>query len=455
MRSSIIIFGMCLCGVVLGYNLGVFSAIYIYIDHLFHASMQTISLISASLPLAAALSALCIGFSADRIGRRTCLLLSAILFILGALQNAVAESLFGFVLGRTMLGLAVGMCTVLVPLYLVELAPVEVRGRWVILYFISINLGVLVASILGHGLLYMGLWRFLLLLSAVPAIVMLFVCYYLPESPRWLILNGQQGQAGQALIKLFGSKKAMAIISDMDAVHHRKIYQKVQLKSWQGLKMLLVGVLINMFAQAVGVHAVASYLVIMLDRLNFSWHLMTALSSVAAALIFIVSALFAMRLIDYLSRRKMLLLGLTGTISSLLVIAWSLNSGHDPTLSALTVSFGCVFFLGCQGFSLAPMASLLPAELFPQSLRGAGMGLSIAAGWATNTVIVYSFPKMLSEYGANISFGVFLIFAAVAWGWCYFNVPETNQVALEKMETHLLSAEDSELDYEDAVSGSL
>jgi MFS family permease len=250
-------------------------------------------------------------------------------------------------------------------------------------------------------------------------------------------MHGQNGQAGQALIKLFGAKKAMSIISAMDAIDHRRIYSKVKLTSASGLRILLLGMLINIFAQAVGIHAVVAYATVVLQQIQVQNSYVDLFSNMMISFVLMLASLLSARVIDTLSRRKMLLLGMSGMVTSLVIITWALHNMHSDDFMVVLILFGCLFFVGSQGFSIGPIASLLPAEIFPQSLRGVGMGISIAAYWITNTIIVYAFPRLLEQYSANLAFIIFLFFTIIAWIWTYFNIPETSQVPLERLEKNL------------------
>ena len=443
MRVSLTILLMLLCSALLGYQVGIFPVASNAIDHVFHLQAMSLAMVSASLPLAAAVFAVVTGVMSDRVGRRLMLMMAAAFFAMGAMQCASSESLLEFVFGRLMLGAAVGMSAVVAPLYLVEIAPVAQRGQWVAFCFLSVNVGIFCACLIGGMFAQYDAWRMVIALSAIPAVLLGGLSFFIPESPRWLILHGLQGQASQGLIKLFGAKRAMEIISGMEAVDHRTIYQPVKLLSHQGTRILLLGMLINIFSQAIGIHAIVTYATMTLERAGWTGYFVDLLSNLFIAIIFMVAAMSSAHLIDQLSRRKMLLFGLAGIVVSLIVVSWGFHNMHQSAFSSVFVLLGCVLFIGCQGFSLGPMASLLPAEIFPQSLRGVGMGLSIAAGWVTKTIIVYAFPKMLGDYGANISFVTFLFFALLAWVWCYFSVPETSRVPLEKLERNLLSGHDN------------
>jgi SP family galactose:H+ symporter-like MFS transporter len=436
-------FAMLLSGVVLGYELGIFPVVIPVIHSVFQVNFDSISIITAVLPIAAAFAAVISGTLSDSIGRRSIVLLGAVCILFGTLECSIAESIYEFVFGRIVIGCGVGIMAVILPLYLVEVAPAQRRGGWVAIYFLSVNVGIFLSCLIGSIFVYLDSWRSVFMLGAIPGMALFIIGLLLPESPRWLIMAGQQGQAGQALIKLFGSKKAMSIISAMDAMDHRTIYKPTSLLSHQGLRIVLLGLLINIFAQAVGIHAVVAYATVVLQKIRVNDRYIDLFSNILISFILMVSAMLCARVIDSLSRRKLLLLGMTGMVTSLVIITWALHNINSDDFMTVILLFGCVFFVGAQGFSIGPIASLLPAEIFPQTLRGKGMGISIAAYWITNTIIVYAFPRLLMGYGANLAFVIFLIFAIIAWVWVYYNIPETNQIALELLEKNLQQGRDN------------
>lgn len=437
MRVSTIMMAMLLSGIVLGYELGILPVVIPTVHYVFQASVHSISLVTAVLPVAAAVAALVSGVCADWLGRRNILLIGALLILFGTLECAISESLVEFVFGRILIGGGVGTTAVMLPLYLVEVAPAQRRGTWVAIFFLSVNIGVFLSCIIGTIFSLLQGWRGVFMVAGVPGLLLFFVGLSLPESPRWLIMSGRQGQAGKALIQLFGTKSAMSIISAMDAVDHRIIYQPTKLLSHTGLRILFLGLLINIFAQAVGVHAVEGYAAIVLQNMHLNARYIDLFSNMVVSLLLMVAALLAIRFIDRLPRRKMLLIGMSGIVTSLVMMSWALHNIGKDEFMIVVVLMSCMFFVMAQGFSLGPIASLLPAEIFPQSIRGKGMGLSIAAYWITNTIIVYAFPRLLMDYGANLAFIIFLLFALLAWVWMYYNIPETSQVSLERLEMNL------------------
>ena len=437
MRVSLIMLTTLLCGVVVGYELGIFSVIVPTIHKIFKLSFSDLSFIVAVLPLVAACAAIISGVCATRIGRRLIIIIGSSLLLLGTLECSVAESITEFIFGRLIIAAGIGVMTVIIPLYLVEISPAQQRGQWVAVFFLAINAGVLFSCLIGSIFAYLEGWRVVFMLGAFPATILTIFCYLLPESPRWLIINGQQGKASQAWIELFGSKCAMAIISAMDAVDHRTIYKPLKLFSGHGLRIILLGLLINIFSQAVGTHAVEAYATVILQKFNVSDTYVDLFSNSMIALVLMSAALLSIHVIDQFSRRGMLLLGVSGMVTSLVIITWGLHNLQTDSFMPILILFGSIFFVASQGFSIAPIAYLLPAEIFPQSLRGVGMGISMAAYWITNTIIVYAFPRLLTDYGANLAFLIFLFFTILAWVWIYFNVPETTQISLECLEKNL------------------
>ena len=411
MRTPVMIIIMLLCGLALGYEVGIFPTVMNSLTYLFHLNTTLIPIVAASPSLAAAVAAILAGFLADRFGRRVFLLASLVLFMLGVLESSIAESLTEFIVGRVLFGCSVGMMFVLIPLYIIELSPTNRRGRFMATYFLAINIGIFLACFVGFLAMTHDVWRFLIVLGFFPMIIVCLSFWFIPESPRWL---AQQTAA--------------------PSVPRSK---PVTLWDERGIRILLIGMIINIFAQAVGVHAIAVYATLTMHNISAHDGFSSLTSNIMMAFSLIIGTFLAVRVIDTFPRRRLLLLGMSGMTTSLVLLSWALQHQSDVEFMTFIVLVACALFVGCQGFSLAPMASLLPGELFPQSFRGVGMGICSAVYWITNTIVVYAFPHMLIEYGAAVSFLVFLFFTLIAWIWFYFNIPETSQVSLEVLEQHV------------------
>lgn len=411
MRMLLMIVLMLLSGIALGYELGIFPTLINTLTQSFHLTVKLIPLVSAVSSLAAALAAILFGCLADYFGRRVFLLIAIVLFVLGVLESSIAESLSEFIVGRLLFGFGMGAIFVLIPLYIIELSPATYRGRWMAAYFLSINIGIFTACFIGFLLIAHETWRFLIVLGFLPMFIVCANTFFIPESPRWL---------------------AQAI-----KVPNLSALGPVTLWDDRGIRILLIGMLINIFAQAVGIHAMAVYATLSMHNMSVHDDFSNFTSNIMVAFTLIIGTFLAVRVIDMFPRRRLLLLGMNGMTTSLVLLLWALQHVTDMDFMAFIVLISCTLFVGCQGFSLAPMASLLPGELFPQSLRGVGMGICSSVYWITNTIIVYAFPHMLIEYGATVSFLVFLCFTLIAWTWFYFNIPETGQVTLEILEKNV------------------
>ena len=428
MRMPIMIMLMLLSGISLGYEVGIFPTIINSLTQSFHLTLTVIPVVAASSSIAAALAALACGFLADYFGRRVFLLAAIVIFTLGILESSIAESLSELLFGRILFGCGMGALFVLTPIYLIELSPANHRGQWMATYFLAINIGIFMACVIGFLCMTHHVWRFLMVLGFFPMVLIGLCSRFMPESPRWLMQK--------------------------TAASHTAIAKPVTLWDERGIKVLLIGMIINIFAQAVGVHAIVVYATLTMHGLSLHDSFSSLTSNIMMAFAIMIGTFLAVRVIDAVPRRRLLLLGMSGMTTSLVLLSWALGHQTDVSFMTFIVLVACALFVGCHGFSLAPMASLLPGELFPQSVRGAGMGICSSVYWITNTIVVYAFPHMLIEYGAMISFLVFLGFTLIAWVWFYFNIPETSQVSLEILEQHVQEGrQNRHLGVEDVFAG--
>jgi MFS family permease len=205
------------------------------------------------------------------------------------------------------------------------------------------------------------------------------------------------------------------------------------------VRIILLGAIVSIFTQAVGINAIIYYAPTIFEETGFSQATVSILATVGIGFTVTFAAVIAAIFIDKVGRRKLLLFGLAGIILSLAVIIFSFYFIKNPIILGWMVLSGSVLFVLCQGLSVGPACFLIPSEIFPVKIRGLGMGIAIAFNWLTNAVVAFLFPIVLGNYGATSSFVLFFINAVVGWVLFYLYVPETRNVSLEQIEMNLLS----------------
>lgn len=384
----------------------------------------------------------------DRIGRKKPLLLSAVLFLLSALGCAVMPSLFLITASRFIGGVGIGLASNVVPLYISEIAPARSRGRLITYYQFALTLGILVAYLtnaafvnyaLGHtngkaascfdSVTTTEVWRAMLGLGAVPAVLFLAGLFLVPESPRWLFQQNrvEEGKSILAAIGMGdeGEKEATAIArNDDDKVSYKELFSP----RWR--KALLIGLLLPLFSQFSGINAIIYYGPSILSNagISLSNSLLSQVIFGAANMLFTLVAIWK---VDSAGRRPLYLAGTAGAAVSLLCTGICFATGATASSWLLV----CVLaFLACFAFSIGPLKFVVAAEIFPNKIRGRAMAISIMVMWVADTIVGQLTPVLLKSIGTPATFWSFAAFCAIAFVVVYKLLPETKGKSLEQIE---------------------
>ncbi|MGH8300579.1 MAG: sugar porter family MFS transporter [Steroidobacteraceae bacterium] len=429
-------------GLLFGYDTGVVNGALLYMGRDLHLTAADEGFITAALLLGAALGALLAGRLADRMGRRRTLWLLAGTFVAGAIACALApdrSALAGF---RFLLGLAVGGASVVVPTYLAELAPPELRGRLVTQNELMIVSGQLLAFAVNAVIAQVwgeshGVWRWMLGVAAAPGIVLGIGAIFLPESPRWLIARARTGEAEAVLGRLRPPGTAALEVRSITELASAEAASDLQ--GWSALRIpwvravLLVGIGIGIVQQVTGVNSIMYYGTQILSRSGLGIQGALA-ANVLNGVISVLATFLGIALVGRTRRRWMLVIGLVGTTSSLLLLGVvSLLFQPSTSLAYLVLGAMSLFLCFQQGF-VSPVTWLLLSEIFPLKVRGLGMGAATLVLWGANFVVAFSFPQLVAGFGVSSTFFGFMAVGILAVAFSARYVPETGGRSLEAIE---------------------
>lgn len=432
-------------GLLFGYDTGVVNGALPYMARADQLNLTpfTEGLVVSSLLFGAACGSVAGGRLADRLGRRKCIIYLALMFFFAALGCTLSPNVYVMVLCRFILGLAVGGASVTVPTYLAEISPVEQRGRIVTQNELMIVSGQFLAfvfnAILGVTLGNTGhVWRYMLFLATLPAIILFFGMLRMPESPRWLALKGQIGESLNILVRLRDSKNAA--IAELNAIqdnlkseaYTNKFSFKDLTQPWIR-RVIFIGIGIAVATRFTGINTIMFYGTQILMNAGFSTQI-ALIANVANGLTSVFATILGIWLLTKIGRRTMFLIGLSGTTTSLLCIALSsyFLEGTTP-LPYIVLSLTIIFLAFMQG-CIAPILWLLLAEIFPSNLRGLGMGICVFFLWITDFCIGLAFPVLLSKFGLFMTFMFFVFSGIVAIIFVKTCIPETKDRSLEEIE---------------------
>ncbi|GAA5162323.1 MULTISPECIES: sugar porter family MFS transporter [Amycolatopsis] len=432
-------------GLLFGYDTGVINGALPYMRSDLGLTPFTEGLVTSSLLLGAALGAVAGGRLSDRRGRRRTILLLAVVFLAGTLGCTLAPATAVMVGSRFVLGLAVGGASVTVPTYLAEVSPAERRGRLVTQNELMIVTGQLLAftfnAVIGNAFGESGgVWRWMLVLATLPAVVLWFGMLVLPESPRWLAARGRSGEALAVLRQVRAAHRAEAELAEVEQLAAAD--ERSRSGGWADLatpwlrRLVGVGVGIAVVQQITGVNSIMYYGTQILTGAGFSANgALTA--NIANGVISVLATFAGIWLLGRRNRRPVLLAGQAGTLCALLLIGiFSLvlpaGTGRAFVVLALTVTF-----LAFQQGAISPVTWLMLSEIFPLRLRGFGFGLCALVLWLTNFAIGLLFPVLVDGMGISGTFFLFVVLGLGAVAFVAKHVPETRGRSLETLEEEL------------------
>lgn len=429
-------------GLLFGYDTGVVNGALLYMRRDLSLTPADEGLVTAVLLLGAALGSLLAGRLADRIGRRATMWLLAATFVAGALACAVAPNQGALAAFRFCLGLAVGGASVVVPTYLAELAPPEMRGRLVTQNELMIVSGQLLAFAVNAVIAHIwgdshSIWRWMLGVAAVPGIALGIGATFLPESPRWLIARSRPHAAEAVLGRL--RQPGTAAVEARAIAELAAKESAADMQGWSALRtpwlraVLLVGIGIGVVQQVTGVNSIMYYGTQILSRSGLAFQGALA-ANVLNGVVSVLATLIGIALVGRTGRRWMLVTGLTGTTASLLLLGIvSLLFQPSPALSYLVLGAMSLFLCFQQGF-VSPVTWLLLSEIFPLKIRGLGMGAATLVLWGANFVVAFSFPQLVADFGISFTFFGFVAVGILAVLFSMRRVPETGRRSLEEIE---------------------
>ncbi len=411
----------------------------------------------ASMLLGCAVGAFFAGRFADQYGRKTLLIVAAILFIISALGSGISDSSLEFVIYRIIGGLAVGAASVMTPAYISEIAPAHIRGMLTTLQQIAIISGLFMAFISNYLLainagastseFWLGFeaWRWMFWMELIPATVFFVTLFFIPESPRFLALKNQRAKAEAVLKKIYGKQEAINKVEDIynsfSKDHHPpRLSDLIDKTSGKLRSVVWVGIGLATFQQLVGINVVFYYGSVLWQAAGFSESDALMINILSGGLSILACAI-TLILIDKIGRKPFLTLGSIGMSLSLAIMVYifananmdvsgELQLGEQGVIALIAANVYVFFF----NMSWGPVMWVMLGEMFPNQIRGSGLAVSGLAQWGSNFAITMTFPVMLTSIGLAGAYGFYTISALIAAIFVYKFVHETKGIELESME---------------------
>lgn len=393
------------------------------------------------------------GGLSDKFGRKRMLILAASLFAISSLLTGWAGSFNQFIVWRILGGVAIGMASNLSPLYIAEVAPAALRGRLVTLNQLTIVFGILAAQLLNltiaekvaDGATVQMIaqswngqygWRWMFTLVAVPSAAFFLFAFFVPESPRWLVKNGQDDLARRVLARIGGEAYAQAQTADIRKTIAAEEVARVPLRTLLQPKLkrvLLIGCGLAVLQQWSGINVLFNYAQNIFQGAGFGVNTVL-LFIVITGLVNLLFTFVALGTVDRWGRRSLMLFGCAGIAAShvLIGLAYALQ------LQGLAVLLFALAAIGCYGMSLAPVTWVLISEIFPNRIRGTAISVAVSALWIACFVLTYTFPILERGIGTGNTFWTYAGICIVGFLFIRAFVPETKGKSLEDIERQLL-----------------
>ncbi|KAK9120468.1 hypothetical protein Syun_018085 [Stephania yunnanensis] len=389
---------------------------------------------------------------ADYLGRRRELILSATMYLVGAIVTSIAPDFAIMVIGRFLYGIGIGLAMHAAPLYIAETSASQIRGRLISLKEFFIVLGMLLGYVVGS--LEIGIsggWRYMYATSAPISVIMGIGMWWLPPSPRWLLLCAIQGKgrvqdARETAINCLCVLRGPAIgdsapvlidviLTEVSCACEEKETSITDVFRGKCLKALIIGAGLVLFQQITGQPSVLYYAAAILQSAGFSAASDATRVSILLGLLKLIMTGVAVVAVDKLGRRPLLLGGVSGIVISLFLLA----SYYTVLSSAPAVAVvALLLYVGCYQLSFGPIGWLMISEIFPLRLRGRGLSIAVLVNFAANALVTFAFSPLQSLLGAGMLFVLFGVIAILSLVFIFFVVPETKGLTLEEIEAKIL-----------------
>lgn len=417
-------------GFLFGFDTAVISGVEKIIQQLFNLSPFRHGLVISSALFGTMAGSLISGRLSDKFGRRPVLLAIAVLFAVSAFGSGLANNVWSFVLYRFLGGIAVGGSSVSAPMYISEISPKKIRGRMTAMFQFNVILGILIAylsNFMIEKLVSHEAWRWMLAIGGVPAVIYFILLFLVPESPRYLLMQGKIEKAGAVLRRIetknieYKLHEISATVAGGSEVFFSRKF----------LKPITIAFLVAMFNQFSGINAILYYAPRIFELAGFS----SSQALLQPILIGLTNGLFTMlglMIIDRVGRKKLLIVGSIGMAGCLALIAYSFYVHSFESYALLFYLIGYILFFA---FSTGAVIWVLISEIFPNSVRARGQSLGSFTHWFFASLVTFLFPVIVGDYRygpghAFLFFSIMMIVQAFTV-WKYF--PETKGKSLEEI----------------------
>lgn len=425
-------------GLLFGYDTAVVVGAIGFIEEKYKLSAAMTGWAASCALIGCMIGAMLAGWLSDRLGRRKVLMISAWAFAISSIGIMIPQGLGLFITFRMIGGFGIGIASILSPLYISEIAPAHIRGRLISIYQLGIVIGILliyfvnaiIAGLYDHTWNVDTGWRWMFGSGIVPSILFIALLLKAPESPRWLAARRRWDDASDILTKVNGSEKAeIELLAIRESLSERQGRFSDLVKP--GLRTaLIIGIVLAVFSQVTGINAIMYYAPVIFQQTGDGTS--SALTqTIWVGGINVLMTLVAIRYVDQLGRKKLLMIGAAGMAVCLALVA--VLFGNIAT-AGIGILIGILLYISFFAISLGPLTFVVVAEIFPNAVRGRAMGVAIFFLWLSVYAVSQSFPMLLEAIGPASTFWIYMAMSVAAFLFIWRSVPETKEKTLEEIQ---------------------
>jgi sugar porter (SP) family MFS transporter len=421
-------------GLLFGFDTAVINGALIFLRQELSLSTRETEWATSSLLVGCAAGAAVAGWLTDRLGRRRILIVSAVLFAASAVGAAVPRTLAEFVAARLAGGVAIGVASVLAPLYIAEISPRAIRGRLVSLNQMAIVSGILLAYFVNWLLSFGGpsSWRWMFASAAVPSVAFLVALLFVPESPRFLVETGREAEAAAVLERVGGRAQAVAELAEIRETLAAEPGTLGELLGQRLRKPLGIAIFLAVFQQVTGINTVIYYgSLIFKEQVGGQSDSAAIGANVVIGVVNVVMTLVAISTIDRLGRRPLMMTASSGMAVSLGVLAVLFLREPPP---ALLVLGAILVYVASFSVGLGPGVWVVISELFPTRIRGRAMSIATLCLWLACILVTATFLSLVEAVGPAGAFSIYAAASVLNVLFIWRVMPETKGRSLEEIE---------------------
>ncbi len=425
-------------GLLFGYDTAVVAGAIGFIEEKYHLSPAMTGWTASCALIGCMIGAMVAGVLSDKLGRRKVLMISAWAFAISSLGILIPLDLTSFIIFRMIGGIGIGIASILSPMYISEIAPANIRGRLISIYQLGIVIGILliyfvnaaIAGLHDHSWNVESGWRWMFGSGLLPSLFFIILLLRAPESPRWLAAQNNWTAAEDILRKVNGDAKAS---EEMDAIR-QSLNQKqgtVGELLRPGLRIaLIIGIFLSIFSQLTGINVIMYYAP-EIFKATGDGSSSALTQTVWVGAINTLMTLVAIKYVDHLGRKKLLLIGSAGMAICLAMVGLAF---YHQAMTGYWVLAGILLYISFFAISLGPLTFVVVAEIFPNHIRGRAMGVAIFFLWLSVYIVSQTFPMLLKTIGSAYTFWIYMVMSVLAFLFIWRMVPETKGKSLEEIQ---------------------